>query len=74
MKYNTTHPIHQQIHRVIQIILVKRMQKNYKPNRLQMINYLDKCWLISNPIGRFSARLIGYMSKFVGLNNLYDFD
>ena len=64
-RYNSTHPIHKQMHRMIELVLVRRGEKTYKDHRLESINYLDKCWSLSNPMGRLSARLIGYMSQFV---------
>ena len=64
-RYNSRHPIHQQMHRIIEYELVRRGEKDYKDKRSQLINYLDKCFSISNPLGRLSARLIGYMSQFV---------
>ena len=65
-RYKTTHPIHQKMHRMIESVLVSRAEKKtYSYPRLELINYLDKCWSISNPMARLSLRLIGYMSQFV---------
>ncbi len=64
-RYNSTHSIHQQMYRMIEIELVRRGPKFYKYQRFDIINYLDRCWSISNPMGRLSARIIGYISQFV---------
>ena len=73
-RYNSTHPIHQQIHGIIEMTLVKRGEKTFHQKRIEIINYLDKCWSISNPMGRFSASLIGYISQFVESKNIANHD
>ena len=73
-RYNSTHPIHQKMHRMIEIVLIKRGEKICKKHRIQIINYLDKCWSISNPMGRLSAMLIGYISHFVERKNIASLD
>ena len=73
-RYNSTHPLHHQIHRIIESTLVRRGEKLYKYHRPELINYLDKCWAISNPMGRLSARLLGYISQFVERKDIAHLD
>ncbi len=73
-RYNSTHPIHHKMHRMIESVQVRRSEKTYKYHRLELINYLDKCWSISNPMGRLSARLIGYISQLVERKDITNLD
>ena len=62
---NSTHPIHEEMHSLIEIILITRGENTCQDQKLKLINYLDKCWSISNPMGRICARIIGYIGQFV---------
>ena len=62
---NNSHPNYQQIHEVIEEILIKRGQKTLKQEKLNFINNLENSFLISNPMGRLSANIIGLITKIV---------
>ncbi len=64
-RYNCTHPIHYQIYQIVEIILINRGEKTFQLKRIEQINYLNKCFSISNPMGRLSARIIGYICKLI---------
>jgi len=65
---NCSHPTHQQIHEMIEIVLIERGEKTLKQERLNQINNLEKSFLISNPMGRFSANIIGLITKILKKN------
>ena len=65
LRYNNTCTIHNQMHKIVEMLLIKRGEYNLLNQRIEEINYLDKCFYLSNPFGRFSARLIGYIYKFI---------
>ena len=65
LRYNNTYPIYNKMHKIIKMLLIKRGENNFPPQRNKEINYLHKCLSLSNPFGRFSARLIGYICKFI---------
>ena len=67
---NRSHPIHQQIHEIIEIHLIKRGEKTLKQIRLCQIRNLERSYLISNPMGRFSANIIGLITKLLISNKL----
>ena len=67
---NSSHPTHQQIHKMIEVLLIQRGEKTLKQERLSLIKSLEKSFLISNPIGRFSANIIGLITKILISNNL----
>ena len=50
---------------MVEIVLMDRGIKTARILKNEQINYLDKCLSISNPMGRLSARIIGYLSKFI---------
>ena len=65
LRYNNTYPLYNQMHEIVEILLIKRGEYNFLSQRIEKINYLDRCFSLSNPFGRFSARLIGYIFKFI---------
>ena len=65
LRYNNTYPIYNQMHEIVEMLLITRGDHNFLHQRIEEINYLDKCLSLSNPFGRFSARLIGYICKFI---------
>ena len=67
---NRSHPIHQQIHEIIEIQLIERGEKTLKQIRLCQIRNLERSYLISNPMGRFSANIIGYITRLLISNKL----
>ena len=62
---NRSHPTHQQIHEIIEIHLIQRGEKTLKQKRLSQIRRLERSYLISNPMGRFSANIIGLITKLL---------
>tara|TARA_Y100001968_G_scaffold123421_1_gene112383 strand:- start:326 stop:637 length:312 start_codon:yes stop_codon:yes gene_type:complete len=66
---NSSHPTHQQIHQMIESVLIQRGEKTLKQERLNLINKLEKSFLISNPMGRFSANIIGLLTKILASRN-----
>ena len=67
---NSSHPTHQQIHEIIEIHLLQRGEKNLKQIRICQIRNLERSYLISNPMGRFSANIIGLITKLLISNKL----
>ena len=68
---NTTHPTHQQIHKMVESVLIQRGEKILKQQRLNQINKLEKSFLISNPLGRLSANILGLVNKILLSNKLH---
>ena len=62
---NCSHPTHQQIHEMIERVLIQRGESTLKQKRLNIIYSLEKSFLISNPMGRFSANIIGLTTKIL---------
>ena len=62
---NNVHPFHQQIHEMIESILIKRGEKTIRLKRLDIIRNFEKSLSISNPMGRFSAKIISYVTKLL---------
>ena len=62
---HSSHPTHQQIHKMIESVLIQRGEKTLKQERLNLINKLEKSFLISNPMGRLSANIIGLITKLL---------
>ena len=63
--HNCSHPTHQQIHGMIESVLIQRGEKTLKQERLKIINNLEKSFLISNPMGRISANILGFVTKIL---------
>ena len=62
---NRSHPTHQKIHEIIEHILIQRGENTLKKERLNQIMNLEKSFLISNPMGRLSANIIGLITKII---------
>ena len=62
---NSSHPIHRQIHEIIESLLIQRGEKTLRQERLYLIRKLERSFLISNPMGRFSAKIIGLITKIL---------
>ena len=69
---NSSHPTHHQIHEMIERILIQRGEQTLKNNRLKLINNLEKSFLISNPMGRLSANIIGWVTKILVSRNFIE--
>ena len=67
---NRSHPTHQQIHEIIQNHLIQRGEKTLNQVRSCQIRKLVRSYLISNPMGRFSANIIGLITKLLIPNKL----
>ena len=65
-----SHPTHQKIHEIIEILLIKRGEKTLKQKKSILIKKLERSLLISNPMGRLSANIIGLITKFLIKNKL----
>tara|TARA_B100000700_G_C14971096_1_gene821420 strand:+ start:659 stop:967 length:309 start_codon:yes stop_codon:yes gene_type:complete len=68
--YNNTHFMHNQIHAVIETILINRGEKTLKQKRSDRIKSLEKSLSISNPMGRLSANIISYVTQKLLCNRL----
>ena len=66
---NSSHPLHNQLHQMIEIVLIKRGELTLKQKRSELINSLERSFSISNPMGRFSANLIGLANKLLISDN-----
>ena len=62
---NSSHPTHQKIHKMIENVLIQRGETTLKQKRINLINNLEKSFKISNPMGRFSANIIGLITKIL---------
>ena len=67
---NRSHPAHKKIHEIIEINLIQRGEKTLNQIRLCQIRKLERSYLISNPMGRFSANIIGLITKLLISNKL----
>ena len=65
---NSSHPTHKKIHEIVESVLIQRGEITLKQARLNLINNLEKSLLISNPMGRFSANIIGLITKILFSN------
>ena len=62
---NDSHPMHYQIHEIIENILNARGEKTIKQSRLDLVRNFERSLLISTPMGRLSANLISIISRLV---------
>ena len=62
---NNSHPMHQQMHEIIENILNNRGEKTIKQSRLDIVSNLERSFSISTPMGRLSANIISFLSYFV---------
>ena len=51
---NNSHPIHKQMHEIIENILTTRGEKTIKQSRLDLVRNFERSLLISTPMGRLS--------------------
>ena len=66
---NSSHPTHEELHKMIENVLIQRGEKTVKQKRTNLINNLEKSFLISNPMGRFSANIIGFITRVLFSKN-----
>ena len=62
---NNSHPMHEQMHQIIEDILYTRGEKTIKQSRLDLISNFERSLSISTPMGRLSANIISFFSCFV---------
>jgi len=62
---NSSHPTHKKIHEVIENLLIQRGEKTLKQQKIYLIRKLERSFLISNPMGRCSANIIGLVTKLL---------
>ena len=62
---NNSHPMHEQMHEIIEDILNTRGEKTIRQSRLDLVRNFEKSLSISTPIGRLSANIISFFSFFV---------
>ncbi len=62
---NNSHPMHEQIHEIIEDILNRRGEKTIKQSRLDLVRNFERSLSISTPMGRLSASIISFASCFV---------
>ena len=62
---NNSHPMHKQMHEIIEDILNTRGEKTIKQSKLDLIRNFERSLSISTPMGRLSANIISFFSFFV---------
>ena len=62
---NNSHPMHEQMHEIIENILNTRGEKTIKQSRLDLVRNFERSLSISTPMGRLSANIISFISCFV---------
>ena len=62
---NNSHPMHQQIHEIIENVLQKRGEKTLRQSRLDLVMNFERSLSISNPMGRLCANIISFITYFV---------
>ena len=59
---NNSHPMHKQMHQIIENILNTRGEKTIKEARLDLVKNFERSLELSTPMGRFSANIISIIS------------
>ena len=62
---NRSHPRQKKIHKMIENLLIQRGEQTIKLKKLYLIRKLERSFLISNPMGRLSANIIGLITKLL---------
>ena len=62
---NCCHPKYQKIHKKIENLLIQSGEKTMKQEKIYLIRKLERSFSISNPMGRFSANIIGLITKLL---------
>ena len=66
---NKSHPMHRQIHVMIETILIRRGEKTLRQERLDLIRNFEKSLSLSTPMGRISANIISYITHHLTSRN-----
>ena len=61
---NNSHPMHEQMHQIIEDILNTRGEKTIKQSRLDLVRTFERSLQISTPMGRLSASIISCVACF----------
>ena len=62
---NNSHPMHEQIHGIIENILNARGEKTIKQSRLDLVMNFERSLSISTPMGRLASNIISFITYFV---------
>ena len=62
---NNSHPMHKQMHEIIENILKTRGEKTIRQRRIDLIKNFERSLSISTPMGRLSANIISFITYFV---------
>ena len=62
---NNSHPMHEQMHKIIEDILNARGEKTIKQSRIDLVRNFKRSLSSSTPMGRLSANIISFISFFV---------
>ena len=62
---NNSHPMHKQMHQIIENILKARGERTINQSKLELVRNLERSLSISTPMGRLSANIISFISYFV---------
>ena len=62
---NDSHPMHKQMHKIIENILKTRGEKTIEQSRLDLVRNFERSLSLSTPLGRFSAKIISFISCIV---------
>ena len=62
---NNLHPMHEQMHEIIEDILNTRGEKTIKQSRLDLVRNFERSLSISTPMGRLSANIISFISSLI---------
>tara|TARA_Y100001968_G_C19086814_1_gene585729 strand:- start:67 stop:369 length:303 start_codon:yes stop_codon:yes gene_type:complete len=67
---NCSHPTHHKIHEIIENLLIQRGERTLKQEKIYLIKQLERSFSISNPMGRFSANIIGFITKLLKITDI----
>ena len=62
LSINNSHPMHEQLHEIIEDILNTIGEKTIKQSRLDLVRNFERSLSISTPMGRLSANIISFIS------------
>ena len=65
---NNSHPMHKQMHEIVESILSTRGEKTIKQTRLDLVRNFERSLSISTPMGRLSANIISFISFLLFLS------
>ena len=67
---NNSHPMHVQMHEIIENILNTRGEETLKQSRLDLVRNFERSLSISTPMGGLSASIISFVSCFAFLRSI----